>query len=335
MFRIFRFITATDDCCRYGRTERPLHLPLHAVSVQHRNEVLMLLHLNGNFTDTDGFTGAIATDSCFQFCSSAISIMHFKYPVALTYGLSVPEDASRLSTNIILPLPTTLDGGALWFDTAFVDPDQQKKAANGSSWHVNASLDAPVVVAVGIGRSVGVVRVILSDVCGVQERVEKGTVGPVVLRGDAGPEGGLAFGAVRVEVVHALLSNLPLNSSVRMACSQGGFPVRVALYAAVYSMVAGADARDEVQRFAQLVASMSMEANGTLSDTDWSVRVQGHAASMSAARIIRSDPLAPVANGTLYRRINDAPVPPLTHLTVNGELVFELPAPPGRKESTS
>ena len=46
-----------DSCGRYGRTERPVHLPLHAVAVQNENEVLLLLHLNGNFTDTDGFTG--------------------------------------------------------------------------------------------------------------------------------------------------------------------------------------------------------------------------------------------------------------------------------------
>lgn len=264
-----------------------------------------------------------------QRSASSVSTVRL---VVLTHAIAVPEDASRLSTNIILPLPTTLDGGALWFDSAFIDPDQQKKAANGSSWHVNASLGTPVVVAVGIGRSVGVVRFILADVCGIQDRADEGTFASVALRGDAGPEGGLAFGAVRVEVVHAVLSDLPVNSSVRIVCGQGGLPVRIALYAAVFSMAAGANARSEVQRFAQLVANMSVEANGTLTDTDWSVRVQGAEVSMSAARIIRSHPLAPVANGTLYRRINDADVPPLTHLSVNGELVFKLPAPPGRKE---
>jgi hypothetical protein len=49
----------SDTLRSYGRTERPVHLPLHAVTVQHMNEVLLLLHLNGNFTDTDGFTGKI------------------------------------------------------------------------------------------------------------------------------------------------------------------------------------------------------------------------------------------------------------------------------------
>jgi hypothetical protein len=49
--------TNSDFFHRYGRTERPVHLPLHAVTVQHMSEVLLLLHLNGNFTDTDGFIG--------------------------------------------------------------------------------------------------------------------------------------------------------------------------------------------------------------------------------------------------------------------------------------
>lgn len=40
-----------------------MHLPLHAVAVQHMNEVLLLLHLNGNFTDTDGFAGASSITS--------------------------------------------------------------------------------------------------------------------------------------------------------------------------------------------------------------------------------------------------------------------------------
>ena len=144
--------------------------------------------------------------------------------------------------------------------------------------------------------------------------------------------GGLAFVAVRVEVVHALLRDLPLNTSARSVCAQAGLPVRWALYAAVFSMAAGADARSEVQRFSQLVSSLAVDVNGTLADHDWSVRVQGAAAALSAARIVRSDPLAAVAAGTLYRRIDDADVSPLTHLTVNGNLVYQLPQPPGFKQ---
>ena len=243
--------------------------------------------------------------------------------------VSVPDDASRLSTNIILPLPTTSDGGAIWFNSGFIDPDEERKAANGSSWYVDAAAGQPVVAAVGIGRSVGVFRLILSDACGAP--YVNGKLPPVALRGDVGPEGGLAFGAMRLEIVHALLRDLPLNTSVRMQCAQGGLPVRLALYAAVFSMSAGADARAEVQRLAQLVSNMSVSANGTLADPEWSVRVQGAAASLSAARTVRSNPLAPVSWGILYRRINDADAPPLTHLTVNDNLIFPLPEPPGFK----
>lgn len=244
---------------------------------------------------------------------------------------AVPEDASRLSTNVILPLPTVSDGAALWFNSAFIDTEEQRKLANGSSWHVDAALEAPVVVAIGVGRSVGVVRLVLSDAC-TSDRVGETKFPPIMLRGDTGPEGGLAFGAVRIEIVHALLRDLPLNTSVRVFCSQDGLPVRVALYAAVFSMTAGVDALSEVRRFAELVSNMSVNANGTLADTDWSVRVQGISASLSAARIVRSNPLEAVSAGTMYRRINDVDVPPLTHLTVNDELVFQLPAPPGFKE---
>ena len=60
--------------------------------------------------------------------------------------------------------------------------------------------------------------------------------------------------------------------------------------------------------------------------------MQGISASLSAARIVRSNPLEAVSAGTIYRRINDADVPPLTHLIVNDELVFQLPAPPGFEE---
>jgi hypothetical protein len=244
---------------------------------------------------------------------------------------AVPEDASRLSTNVILPLPTVSDGAALWFNSAFIDTEEQRKSANGSSWHVDAALEAPVVVAIGVGRSVGVVRLVLSDACN-SDRVGETKFPPIVLRGDTGPEGGLAFGAVRIEIIHALLRDLPLNTSVRVFCSQDGLPVRVALYAAVFSMTAGVDALSEVQRFAELVSNMSVNANGTLADANWSVRVQGISASLSAARIVRSNPLEAVSAGTIYRRINDADVPPLTHLIVNDELVFQLPAPPGFKE---
>lgn len=250
--------------------------------------------------------------------------------MALTCARAVPEDASRLSTNIILPLPTTFQGGTLWFDSAFIDADEQRKSANGSSWHVDATLDS-VVAAVGIGRSVGVFRVLLSDACGNEDGVDAGQLPVVSLRGDVGPEGGLAFGAVRLEIVHALLRDLPLNTSVRSVCAQAGLPVRVALYAAAFSMATGADARGEVQRIAQLVSTLPVHINGTLADPYWSVRVQGAAAALSAARTVRSNPLAAVATGTLYRRINDSDVPPLTHLTVNDQLMFELPSPPGVK----
>jgi hypothetical protein len=241
----------------------------------------------------------------------------------------VPDDASRLSTNIILPLPSASDGGALWFNSSFVDPDEQKRAFNGSSWHLEAR-QAPYVAAVGISRSVGVVRLLLSDSCGdIQEGQGNRQLPRVILRGDCGAEGGLAFGAVRVEVVHALARDVPVNSSVRAMCSQGGLPVRVALYAAVFSMAAGADAHDEVQRFAELVSAMPVSANGSLSDHDWSVRVQGIAVPLAAARKVRSNPLEAVAAGVLYRRVNDRDVPPITHLNVNGEAMFQLPNPPG------
>jgi hypothetical protein len=133
---------------------------------------------------------------------------------------------------------------------------------------------------------------------------------------------------VRVEVVHALARDLPMNTSVRALCSQGGLPVRVALYAAVVPMAAGADAHDEVQRFAELVSSMPVSANGTLSDVDWSVRVKGIAAPLAAARKVRFNPLEAVAACVLYLRVNNTHVPPITHLSVNGEFMFQLPAPP-------
>ncbi len=247
----------------------------------------------------------------------------------LTRTCSVPDDASRLSSNVIFPFPTTSDGAAIWFNSGFIDPDEERKEANGSSWYVDAATGQPVVAAVGIGRSVGVFRLILSDTCGDQNVDVR--LPPVALRGDVGPQGGLAFGAVRLEIVHALLRDLPLNTSVRMQCYQGGLPVRLALYAAAFSMSPGADARAEVHRLAQLVSKMSVNTTGTLADAEWSVRVQGAAVSLSAARMVRSNPLAPVSSGTLYRRINDADTPPLTHLTVNDKLIFPLPGPPGFK----
>jgi hypothetical protein len=83
---------------------------------------------------------------------------------------------------------------------------------------------------------------------------------------------------------------------------------------------------------AHMPTTSSCDYDAVITDADWSVRVQGISASLSAARIVRSNPLEAVSAGTIYRRINDADVPPLTHLIVNDELVFQLPAPPGFKE---
>jgi hypothetical protein len=287
-----------------------------------------MLQLNGKLTDLDGF--------------------------------DVPANATRLSTNIILPVPATPSSvlsragyaGHVVFDGKLVDAavyaDRNKswvvKAGVGRWKPLSAATDdenepvSSTTVAVSVGGACVVARVFVADAC-------EGS-GPVAvqLRGDAGETGGLLYGAMRLEVQHYRSGQ---GGTLRGSCSAN---VRVGVLVAAYSLgergqtvqaskvleIARQMSDAEVRSTVSTVAIGNTPIGSTpcthpdrcRSAEVWSVSaVTPQNATLEAARERRADPLQSVGSHVLYRKINGQNIQ-LVHLTVNGTAVFPLPQPP-------
>ncbi len=280
-----------EDVDVYGRQERPVHLPLHPLSVQHDNEALVLLQLNGALTDLDGF--------------------------------SVPVNATFLSTNVLLPRAKGPDG-KYGGGVAYAGGQNTAKALAAATLWSNASwrqdIGASGVVAVRVGQAAVAVRVVDASACA-------GHTVSLALRGDAGPLGGLAHGAIRFELRH-FEADRAKNETIPSACSQA--PVRAALLVAAYDLVSPDDAAllALTQRLIEAEATVTV----TPSTGVWSVRVATPGGTvLEAARSLRADPLRSVGKGALYRRVNGMEFAQTAagpqFLQVNGRALFPLPTP--------
>ena len=287
-----------EDIDVYGRQERPVHLPLHPLSVQHDNEALVLLQLNGALTDLDGF--------------------------------SVPADASFLSTNILLPRakgPDGTYGGGVAFTSSRKGGGNSSHNAkllpaatlwSNASWRVEVGL--PGVVAVRVGQAAVAVRVLDASACA-------GHTVSLALRGDAGPLGGLMHGAIRFEIRH-FAADRTKNETIPSACSHA--PVRAALLVAAYDLAS----RDNTALLAMTERLIQAEATSTVTPSSgtWSVRVATPVGKLlEAARSLRADPLQSVGKGALYRRVDGTDfthtAAPPQFVQVDGRALFPLPAP--------
>ena len=189
---------------------------------------------------------------------------------------------------------------------------------SNTSWRVNIS--APGVVAVRVGQAAVAIRVVDASACA-------GHSVSLALRGDAGPLGGLAHGAIRFEVRH-FAADHSKNETIPSACSEA--PVRSALLVAAYDLPSPNNMA--LLALVERLAKVDARATVTPSSGIWSVRVVTPSGTvLEAARSLRADPLQSVGKGALYRRVDGIDFAQTAagpqFVQVDGRALFPLPAP--------
>ena len=314
----------------YGREERPVHLPLHQLAVQHGGEALVMMLLNGELDDLDGF--------------------------------SVPDNATVLSTNFILPRPKSAHGrygGGVAYasfspsamstvreertqglhKTTLLQNELETNQTEGSriteikmlphnvllsnqSWRIETGK----AIAVRIGLAAVVVRVIDASACQHCQL-------QLNLRGDDGDKGGLQYGAIRFEVRH-FQSSSERNETIVDACSNS--PIRVAFMVAAYTletlpspMQRDVELLEITEKAVRAESSSNVRTTGNNfgNNTIWDVKIQTpQGILLEGSRLLSANPLESVGRGVLYRRINGQNVkePTPAFVSVNGFESFPI-----------